>query len=215
MWIRLKNIQVYAYHGVYDYEREHGTRFEIDVELNAALDTAVKSDVLADTIDYVIVQKEVTAITTSNRYRLVETLADRIAGALLAKFPVREVIVRVRKPGAALGVILDSVEISAEKQRAKMNEGLSSVSTRAFIGLGSNLEPRLEYLKAAMNGLRSLGKIIRISSVYETAPVGGIPQPHFLNAVLELQTALRADRTYLAPQGPGANSRKERTPTLV
>jgi 7,8-dihydroneopterin aldolase/epimerase/oxygenase len=118
MWIRLKNIQVYAYHGVHDYEREHGTRFEIDVELDAALDTAVKSDGLADTIDYVSVQEEVTAITISNRFHLVETLADRIASELLAKFPAREVIVRVRKPGAALGVILDTVEIECRKTKS-------------------------------------------------------------------------------------------------
>ncbi len=118
MWIRLKNIQIYAYHGVNEYERDHGTRFELDVELEAALDSAVMSDELADTIDYVSVQKEVSAIATSNHFHLVETLADRIAGALLAKFPVREVIVRVRKPGAALGVILDSVEIECRKKKS-------------------------------------------------------------------------------------------------
>ncbi len=71
-----------------------------------------------------------------------------------------------------------------------MNEGLSSVSTRAFIGLGSNLEPRLEYLKAAMNGLREMGKIVRISSVYETDPVGDTPQSDYLNAVVELHTEI-------------------------
>ena len=117
MWIRLKNIQIYAYHGVRDYEREHGTRFEIDVELDASLDRAVTSDELADTIDYVSVQQEVSAITTSNRFHLVETLADRIAGMLLLKFPVQEVIVRVRKPGAALGTILDTVEIECRKTK--------------------------------------------------------------------------------------------------
>ncbi len=117
MWIRLKNIQVYAYHGVHDYERERGTRFEIDVELDAALDTAIKSDELSDTIDYVSVQQEVTAVATSSRFHLVETLADSIATALLVKFPVREVIVRVRKPGAALGAILDTVEIECRKTK--------------------------------------------------------------------------------------------------
>ncbi len=61
---------------------------------------------------------------------------------------------------------------------------------RVFIGLGSNIEPRLEYLKIELNGLLAVGEIARISPVYETAPVGNIPQPHFLNAVIELQTAI-------------------------
>jgi len=117
MWIRLKNIQVYAYHGVYEYEREQGTRFEIDVELEAMLDEAVSTDDLAHTIDYVKVQEVVTAVVTSNRFHLVETLTDAIATALLANFPAKEVIARVRKPGAALGAILDTVEIECHKRR--------------------------------------------------------------------------------------------------
>jgi 7,8-dihydroneopterin aldolase/epimerase/oxygenase len=117
MWIRLKNIQVYAYHGVHDYEREHGARFEIDVELEASLDQAIETDDLADTIDYVKVHKVVVACCTENRFHLVETLADTIATALLAQFPVREVTIRVRKPGAAIGGVLDTVEVECFKRK--------------------------------------------------------------------------------------------------
>ncbi len=61
-------------------------------------------------------------------------------------------------------------------------------SHRAFIGLGSNLEPRRAYLDLAIRELSTVGEIVRISSIYQTAPVGGIPQPDYLNAVLELRT---------------------------
>jgi dihydroneopterin aldolase len=117
MWIRLKNIQVYAYHGVHAYEQEHGARFEIDVELNATLDKAAKTDELSDTIDYVEVQKIVTEVTTGKHFNLIESLADRLATELLDTFPVQEVIVRVRKPGAAMGAILDTVEIECRKRK--------------------------------------------------------------------------------------------------
>ena len=117
MWIRLKNIQVYAYHGVHAHEREHGAHFEIDVELEAALDEAVKSDELEHTIDYVKVQQLVVSINTGNRFHLIETLADAIATDVLAQFPAREVIVRVRKPGASAGVVLDTVEIECRKRK--------------------------------------------------------------------------------------------------
>ncbi len=71
-----------------------------------------------------------------------------------------------------------------------MDQGRSSNAERVFIGLGTNLEPRLEHLKSAVAALHGLGAITRVSSVYETAPIGGVPQPDYLNAVAELQTAL-------------------------
>ncbi len=89
------------------------------MELNATLDKAAKSDDLSDTIDYVEVQKIVTAISVGKRFNLLESLADRLAAELLERFPVREVIVRVRKPGAALGAILDTVEIECQKTKGE------------------------------------------------------------------------------------------------
>jgi 2-amino-4-hydroxy-6-hydroxymethyldihydropteridine diphosphokinase len=70
------------------------------------------------------------------------------------------------------------------------DERIISEYERVFIGLGSNIEPRLDYLKAAVHGLRTIGEIVHVSSVYETMPVGDIPQPHFLNAVAEMHTTL-------------------------
>ena len=73
-----------------------------------------------------------------------------------------------------------------------MPTGVSNASdpTRVFIGLGSNIEPRLEYMRSAVSGLRAFGEIKSISSIYETAPVGGVPQSDYLNAVVEINSAL-------------------------
>jgi 2-amino-4-hydroxy-6-hydroxymethyldihydropteridine diphosphokinase len=73
--------------------------------------------------------------------------------------------------------------VTVERDGAKLS--------RVFIGLGSNIEPRMDYLGTAVTGLNKIGDIARVSSVYETAPVGGIPQSDFLNAVVELQTAIQ------------------------
>ena len=117
MWVRLKNIQVYAYHGVYSYEREHGARFEIDVEFEAKLDEAIKSDDIADAIDYVKVQQAVISVCTAKKFHLLESLCDKIASHLLAAFPMNEVIIRVRKPGVSAGVSLDTVEVECRKTK--------------------------------------------------------------------------------------------------
>ncbi len=62
---------------------------------------------------------------------------------------------------------------------------------RAFLGLGSNIGERLQNLQAAVNLLDlRVGSVVRIASVYETAPVYVEAQPPFLNTVVELDTNL-------------------------
>jgi 2-amino-4-hydroxy-6-hydroxymethyldihydropteridine diphosphokinase len=64
------------------------------------------------------------------------------------------------------------------------------VNTTAYIGLGSNVGDRLDYLRRALGVLEAKGiRIVGVSSVYETDPVGP-PQPDYLNAVAEVSTAL-------------------------
>ncbi|GIO24221.1 2-amino-4-hydroxy-6-hydroxymethyldihydropteridine diphosphokinase [Oceanobacillus sp. J11TS1] len=63
---------------------------------------------------------------------------------------------------------------------------------QAFIALGTNIEPREEYLIQAIDILRANPNITisKKSSIYETAPVGYQNQADFLNMVLDLKTSL-------------------------
>jgi dihydroneopterin aldolase len=90
-------------HGVLEVERREPQPFEVDVELALDLRAAGTTDELARTIDYGEVFEACRAIVEGPAVRLVETLAERIAVALLAGFPpAAEVVVRVRKPRAPL-----------------------------------------------------------------------------------------------------------------
>lgn len=65
---------------------------------------------------------------------------------------------------------------------------------KVFLGLGSNLGDRLDYIKQALEKLRKSGvKVRQVSSVYRSAPVEYEDQPDFLNIVAEV-------RTHLAPE---------------
>jgi 2-amino-4-hydroxy-6-hydroxymethyldihydropteridine diphosphokinase len=66
------------------------------------------------------------------------------------------------------------------------------VSVRAYLGLGANLGDRLGALQRAVELLDAIPRVrvLRSSRVYETDPVGGPPQPDFLNAVVEVETDL-------------------------
>lgn len=63
----------------------------------------------------------------------------------------------------------------------------------AYLGLGSNIGDRADALQLAVDGLAAADgvTVVAVSSVYETAPVGGPEQPDYLNAVVAVET----DRT--------------------
>lgn len=58
----------------------------------------------------------------------------------------------------------------------------------AYIGLGSNLGDREGHLRAGVVGLAGLGTVRCASAVFESEPVGGVPQPWYLNMVVRLAT---------------------------
>lgn len=62
--------------------------------------------------------------------------------------------------------------------------------TTAYIGIGSNLENRKQYIDDAitlLNDSESIG-VKKVSTIYETEPMGGPPQGDYLNGVIEVET---------------------------
>lgn len=69
----------------------------------------------------------------------------------------------------------------------------ASPRRRAYFGIGSNLGDRVAHLQFGVDGLAAeVGRVLALSPVYETEPVGGPEQPDFLNAVVVIETALPA-----------------------
>jgi 2-amino-4-hydroxy-6-hydroxymethyldihydropteridine diphosphokinase len=61
---------------------------------------------------------------------------------------------------------------------------------RAFLGLGANLGDRAAALQQAVDALDAAHgtRVVAVSRVYETDPLGGPEQPDYLNAVVALET---------------------------
>jgi len=66
----------------------------------------------------------------------------------------------------------------------------------AYVGLGSNLGDREGTLRAAVGRLRNLPetRVLKLSSLRNTDPVGYVDQPRFLNGAVALETSLSARR---------------------
>jgi len=116
--IRMKNAVFYAYHGVQSDEQNLGGKFEVDVDLTCDLRRGAKSDHLRDTVDYVKVYETITGVVLGKKYYLLEALGEAIATDLLRNFRrVREVTVRVRKPGVPIRGVVDTVEVELHRKR--------------------------------------------------------------------------------------------------
>jgi dihydroneopterin aldolase len=116
--IRLQNAVFYAYHGVLSDEQKLGGKFEVDLELHCDLSKGASSDHLRDTVDYEKVYACIHDLVLGKKYYLLEALANTIAKGIFKQFKkVVKVIVRVRKPGAAVKGVIDHVEVELARTR--------------------------------------------------------------------------------------------------
>ena len=114
--IRVRNMTFHAYHGVWDEEQEIGQRFEVDLDLTTNTRMAAETDKLKDTIDLYAVFQVVEDVVQNKKFRLVETMAERIAEAIIKQFSLHALMVRVRKPHAPIRGIQDGIEIEIHRK---------------------------------------------------------------------------------------------------
>lgn len=116
--IKLHNAVFYAYHGAMSDEQSLGGKFEIDVELHCDLTKAKLTDNLQETVNYEKVYALMKSIVMGKKYYLIEALAHSIGTGILAEFsPVQRTVVRVRKPGAPVHGVVDTIEVLIESVR--------------------------------------------------------------------------------------------------
>jgi 7,8-dihydroneopterin aldolase/epimerase/oxygenase len=116
--IRLEGLRARGRHGWFDWEREQGQEFVVDVELSVDVAPAARSDDLADTVDYGGLATDVVALVEGEPVRLVETLAERIAVRCLQDERVSSVTVTVHKPQAPVQVQLTDVAVTVTRTRS-------------------------------------------------------------------------------------------------
>ena len=115
--IRLKNMTFYAHHGYYEAERELGQKFEVDLEIQCDFKAASTSDDLKKTIDYRKIYRIAKDIFENSKFKLIETVAERIAAKILELPGIENVLIRVRKPHVPLNGLLDCVEIEIFREK--------------------------------------------------------------------------------------------------
>ncbi|MGI6879056.1 dihydroneopterin aldolase [Microbacterium sp. gxy059] len=117
--IELTGLTAFGRHGVFGFERERGQDFRIDLRLLLDLAPAAASDDVADTVHYGELAERVVRIVEGDPVDLIETLAARIADAVLEDPRVDEVRVTVHKPHAPIAAPFDDVSVRITRSRSE------------------------------------------------------------------------------------------------
>jgi len=103
--------------GFIDWERRVRQTVVLDIELPVDCRQASLTDEVADTLDYKKVAKRVLAFVEASEFKLVETLAHRLAVLILEEFAVEWVRISLNKPGAIRG----SRDVGVVIERTRMD----------------------------------------------------------------------------------------------
>jgi dihydroneopterin aldolase len=114
--------------GFIDWERRVKQTVVLDIELPVDCRRAALSDQVADTLDYKKVAKRVLAFIAASEFRLVETLAHRVALLILEEFGVAWVRIALNKPGAIRNS--RDVGVVIERARADLAPGTTPAAGR-------------------------------------------------------------------------------------
>jgi dihydroneopterin aldolase len=114
--------------GFIDWERRVKQTVVLDIELPVDCRRAARSDEVADTLDYKKVAKRVLAFIEASEFKLVETLAHRVALLILEEFAVAWVRIALNKPGAIRNS--RDVGVVIERARADLAPGTTPAAGR-------------------------------------------------------------------------------------
>jgi dihydroneopterin aldolase/2-amino-4-hydroxy-6-hydroxymethyldihydropteridine pyrophosphokinase len=181
--IIIKDLEIFCNHGVYKEEKVLGQKFIVSAELNLDLKRAAVTGNLDLSVNYGALCHEIQCVMKEESHDLIETAAEKVSDFILLKYEaVKSIKVQIKKPWAPIMLPLQYAAVEIERGWH-----------RAYIALGSNIGDKRANLDHALKliGENKYCRVIKVSSYYETAPVGYLNQDDFVNAAAEVKTMLQ------------------------
>lgn len=178
----LKDVEIFANHGVFQEEKNLGQKFILSLELDVDLREAAVTGDLSKSIHYGELCHNIEREFQKESYDLIETATEKIAEYVLYNYNlVKGVKVLLKKPWAPIGRHLDSAAVEVYRKWHKV-----------YISIGSNIGDKEENINQAIDKLKEFReiKVLKISSIIETDPWGYEEQDTFKNAAIEIETFL-------------------------
>ena len=202
--IRIEGLVVFARHGIMQEERSLGQKFQISLEMECDIWKAAKSEKLKESINYAEVCRKVTEYEQSNPVALIETAAEDLARYLLWEYRnvMKGIRVTIEKPWAPIGLPLEAASVTLYRSWHDV-----------YIGLGSNMGDRADYIRGAIRRLVELPdiQVLEVSELIETEPYGYTEQDKFLNACAHIRTTCQPEEFLDILQEIEREAKRERT----
>lgn len=96
----IRDLEIECIIGIWGWERKMPQTVNIDIDMGTDVTKASETEDIEHCVDYKSVSQSVTGLVKEGRFKLVETLADRVAVHIMATYHVPWVRIRVSKPGA-------------------------------------------------------------------------------------------------------------------
>lgn len=178
--IFIKDLSVEAIVGVLSEERNNKQMINLSLTLYLDTSLAAKTDHIYRAVNYLDISEQIRDFIKSSRFFLIETLAFEVLRILFDRFPVQKATVSVEKPQAISFTRSVGVEMTRTREEFKCND--------VYILLGSNVD-RQENLVKAVNMLRLITKVVKMSSVYESKDRDDSVADPYYNVAIKIETA--------------------------
>ena len=101
--IFLRDLEIDATIGVYEWEKRIRQKVCINLEMAADITPAAASHSIDDTLDYKAVAKRIVQFVEASHYELIESLIEKVAAMLIQEFHIPWLRITISKPRAVRG----------------------------------------------------------------------------------------------------------------
>lgn len=179
-YIEIKNLEVYAYHGVLPEENKKGQRFFLSARLYLDIEKAKSCDDLNYSVDYGAVCQYMHKLMNKQTFKLIEAASDYVATEVMKAFPyINAIELKLSKPEAPVGESFEDISVNISRRWHTV-----------YLSIGSNMGDKKKYLDDAVTAINEspMCRVYKVSDYIITKPYGYTEQDDFLNGAVELRT---------------------------
>ena len=113
--VKISNLEIFGFHGVYSYEKEQGQNFYLDIEYLPEKYINSINDDIDDVIDYMDFISTIINLFNKKRYSLIETLVKEMIDQIVLIYNLRYVKLVIKKKIILENNNIDFISVEVEK----------------------------------------------------------------------------------------------------
>lgn len=184
-FIEVKNMKVFAHHGVFEREKIVGQDFYLNAKVYLDTRKAGLTDKLEDTVNYDLICTYLKEVFAEKQFDTIEAAAEYTLQEIIVNFPMVEAMeLEVRKPHAPVKYAPQDISVTIYREWHTV-----------YLSFGSNVGDPETNINESIILLKTPYAIrnLRSSELFVSKPYGPVEQKDFVNGCLELETYMNPE----------------------